>query len=164
MVTMSRVHSCPYSWCSIDMSILKLVLIIHTFSNIVDIVVDIVTPIEPKHGDLLSNIFFSMDMLMLTHCSGCKERSFSQFEALAIASAAPFLHKVDPPLLSTSCICLRTRQGIKSKRSLVIIIISKEMSVSLVLSKMSTSSVSCGTSFTGENNELGISDWLITIS
>ncbi|KAL0791504.1 hypothetical protein Bca101_007750 [Brassica carinata] len=29
---------------------------------------------------------------------------------------------------------------------------------------MSTSSVSCGTSFTGENNELGISDWLITIS
>ncbi|CAN6826984.1 unnamed protein product, partial [Brassica oleracea] len=61
-------------------------LIIHTFSNIVDIVVDIVTPIEPKHGDLLSNIFFSMDMLMLTHCSGCKERSFSQFEALAIAS------------------------------------------------------------------------------
>ncbi|KAF3588455.1 hypothetical protein F2Q69_00030784 [Brassica cretica] len=38
------------------------------------------------------------------------------------------------------------------------------MLVSLVLSKMSTSSVSCGTSFTGENNELGISDWLITIS
>uniref|UniRef100_A0A0D3D569 Uncharacterized protein n=1 Tax=Brassica oleracea var. oleracea TaxID=109376 RepID=A0A0D3D569_BRAOL len=52
---------------------------------------------------------------------------------------------------------------IKSKRS-SIIIISKEMSVSLVLSKMSASSVSCGTSFMGESNELGISDWLITIS
>ncbi|KAF2611946.1 hypothetical protein F2Q70_00013575 [Brassica cretica] len=29
-----------------------------------------------------------MDMLMLTHCSGGKERSFSQFEALAIPSAS----------------------------------------------------------------------------
>ncbi|KAF3598027.1 hypothetical protein DY000_02022709 [Brassica cretica] len=37
------------------------------------------------------------------------------------------------------------------------------MSVSLVLSKMSASSVSCGTSFMGESNELRISDWLITI-
>ncbi|RID50626.1 hypothetical protein BRARA_H01339 [Brassica rapa] len=50
------------------------------------IIVDIVTPIEPKHDDIFSNIVFSMDMLMLTHCSGGKERSFSQFEALATAS------------------------------------------------------------------------------
>ncbi|KAJ4880617.1 O-methyltransferase family protein [Raphanus sativus] len=50
------------------------------------IIVDIVTPIEPKRDDPFSNIVFSMDMLMLTQCSGGKERSFSQFEALASAS------------------------------------------------------------------------------
>ncbi|ESQ54020.1 hypothetical protein EUTSA_v10025490mg [Eutrema salsugineum] len=50
------------------------------------IVVDIVTPIEPKNDDVFSSIVFSMDMLMLTQCSGGKERSFSQFEALASAS------------------------------------------------------------------------------
>ncbi|CAF2147583.1 unnamed protein product [Brassica napus] len=50
------------------------------------IVVDIVTPIEPKYGDVFSNVVFSMDMLMLTQCSGGKERSLSQFEALASAS------------------------------------------------------------------------------
>ncbi|KAG2249801.1 hypothetical protein Bca52824_089429 [Brassica carinata] len=50
------------------------------------IIVDIVTPIEPKNGDVFSNIVFSMDMLMLTQCSGGKERSLSQFEALASAS------------------------------------------------------------------------------
>ena len=65
--------------------------------------------------------------------------------------------------LNSRTSCLRTHHGIKTIRS-SIIIISKEMSVSLVLSKMSASSVSCGTSFTGESNELRISDWLITIS
>ncbi|KAJ4880614.1 O-methyltransferase family protein [Raphanus sativus] len=50
------------------------------------IIVDIVTPIEPKQDDLFSNIVFSMDNTMLTQCSGGKERSFSQFEALASAS------------------------------------------------------------------------------
>ncbi|CAE6165611.1 unnamed protein product [Arabidopsis arenosa] len=50
------------------------------------IIVDMVTPSEPKSDDLFSNIVFGMDMLMLTQCSGGKERSFSQFEALASAS------------------------------------------------------------------------------
>ncbi|KFK29765.1 hypothetical protein AALP_AA7G176100 [Arabis alpina] len=50
------------------------------------IIVDIVTPIEPKKEDPFSNIVSSMDMLMLTQCSGGKERSLSQFEALASAS------------------------------------------------------------------------------
>ncbi|KAG7540756.1 S-adenosyl-L-methionine-dependent methyltransferase [Arabidopsis thaliana x Arabidopsis arenosa] len=50
------------------------------------IIVDMVTPSEPKSDDLFSNIVFGMDMLVLTQCSGGKERSFSQFEALASAS------------------------------------------------------------------------------
>ncbi|XP_010438010.1 PREDICTED: indole glucosinolate O-methyltransferase 4-like isoform X1 [Camelina sativa] len=50
------------------------------------VIVDMVTPTEPKSDDFFSNIVFGMDMLMLTQCSGGKERSFSQFEALASAS------------------------------------------------------------------------------
>ncbi|CAN6931890.1 unnamed protein product [Brassica oleracea var. botrytis] len=41
---------------------------------------------EPKGGDLLSDIVFAMDLLMLTQCSGGKERSLSQFENLAFES------------------------------------------------------------------------------
>ncbi|XP_010432829.1 PREDICTED: indole glucosinolate O-methyltransferase 4 [Camelina sativa] len=50
------------------------------------VTVDIVTPTEPKSDDFFSDIVFGMDMLMLTQQSGGKERSFSQFEALASAS------------------------------------------------------------------------------
>ncbi|CAH2067739.1 unnamed protein product [Thlaspi arvense] len=50
------------------------------------IVVDMITPTEPKGGDFSSNTVFAMDMLMLTHCSGGKERSLSQFENLAYGS------------------------------------------------------------------------------
>ncbi|CAN8313785.1 unnamed protein product [Cochlearia groenlandica] len=45
------------------------------------IVVDMVAPIEPK-DEHLSNIVYSMDMIMLT-IPGGKERSFSEFENLA---------------------------------------------------------------------------------
>ncbi|AAF07785.1 putative O-methyltransferase COMT-type, S-adenosyl-L-methionine-dependent methyltransferase [Arabidopsis thaliana] len=50
------------------------------------IIVEFVTPKEPKGGDLSSNTVFAMDLLMLTQCSGGKERSLSQFENLAFAS------------------------------------------------------------------------------
>ncbi|KAF8092631.1 hypothetical protein N665_0407s0011 [Sinapis alba] len=50
------------------------------------IIVDLITPTEPKSGDFSSNYMFAMDMLMLTQCSGGKERSFSQFENLAFGS------------------------------------------------------------------------------
>ncbi|CAH8381577.1 unnamed protein product [Eruca vesicaria subsp. sativa] len=50
------------------------------------IVVDMITPTEPKGSDLFSNTVFAMDMLMLTQCSGGKERSFSQLENLAHGS------------------------------------------------------------------------------
>ncbi|KAJ0231682.1 O-methyltransferase domain-containing protein [Hirschfeldia incana] len=50
------------------------------------IIVELITPTEPKSGDFSSNYMFAMDMLMLTQCSGGKERSFSQFEKLAFGS------------------------------------------------------------------------------
>ncbi|CAN6845593.1 unnamed protein product [Brassica oleracea] len=50
------------------------------------IIVDLITPTEPKSGDFSSNYMFAMDMLMLTQCSGGKERSFSQFKNLAFGS------------------------------------------------------------------------------
>ncbi|CAN7027258.1 hypothetical protein BRARA_F03756 [Brassica rapa] len=50
------------------------------------IVVDMIIPTEPKSSDLFSNTVFGMDMLMLTQCSGGKERSFSQLENLAYGS------------------------------------------------------------------------------
>ncbi|CAL9241006.1 unnamed protein product [Arabidopsis halleri] len=50
------------------------------------IIVELVTPKEPMSGDLSSNTVFAMDLLMLTQCSGGKERSLSQFENLAFAS------------------------------------------------------------------------------
>ncbi|KAJ4906276.1 O-methyltransferase family protein [Raphanus sativus] len=50
------------------------------------IIVDLITPSEPKSGDFSSNFIFGMDMLMLTQCSGGKERSFSQLENLAFGS------------------------------------------------------------------------------
>ncbi|KFK29762.1 hypothetical protein AALP_AA7G175700 [Arabis alpina] len=50
------------------------------------IIVETVTPIEPKNEDLFSNIACSMDMLMLTQCSCGKKRSFSEFANLAYAS------------------------------------------------------------------------------
>ncbi|KFK42145.1 hypothetical protein AALP_AA2G217100 [Arabis alpina] len=50
------------------------------------IIVDLITPTEPKGGDFSSNTVFAMDMLMLTQCSGGKERSLSQFETLAFDS------------------------------------------------------------------------------
>ncbi|KAJ4909159.1 O-methyltransferase family protein [Raphanus sativus] len=50
------------------------------------IIVDLITPSEPKSGDFSSNYMFGMDMLMLTQCSGGKERSFLQLENLAFGS------------------------------------------------------------------------------
>ncbi|CAN6874838.1 unnamed protein product [Brassica oleracea var. botrytis] len=50
------------------------------------IVVDMITPTDPKGGDLFSKTVFAMDMSMLTQCSGGKERSFLQFENLAFGS------------------------------------------------------------------------------
>ncbi|CAN8234159.1 unnamed protein product [Cochlearia groenlandica] len=50
------------------------------------IIVDMITPKEPKSGDFSSNTVFAMDMLMLTQCSGGKERSLSQFQKLAFDS------------------------------------------------------------------------------
>lgn len=50
------------------------------------IIVDMVTPLEAKSGDVCSNIVFGMDMIMLTQCSGGKERYLSEFEAIAFAS------------------------------------------------------------------------------
>ncbi|KAL9283357.1 putative O-methyltransferase COMT-type, S-adenosyl-L-methionine-dependent methyltransferase [Arabidopsis thaliana] len=50
------------------------------------IIVEMVTPVEAKSGDICSNIVFGMDMTMLTQCSGGKERSLYEFETLAYAS------------------------------------------------------------------------------
>ncbi|XP_018468894.1 indole glucosinolate O-methyltransferase 4-like [Raphanus sativus] len=50
------------------------------------ILVEMITPVEPKPDDFYSNIVFAMDLLMLTQCSNGKERSLSQFEILAFAS------------------------------------------------------------------------------
>ncbi|EOA34652.1 hypothetical protein CARUB_v10022215mg [Capsella rubella] len=50
------------------------------------IILEMITPMEPKRNDFSSNTVFGMDLLMLTQCSGGKERSLSQFETLALAS------------------------------------------------------------------------------
>ncbi|CAF1913448.1 hypothetical protein HID58_047641 [Brassica napus] len=50
------------------------------------ILVEMITPVEPKLDDFFSNIVFAMDLLMLTQCSNGKERSLSQFQNLAFAS------------------------------------------------------------------------------
>ncbi|CAG7893741.1 unnamed protein product [Brassica rapa] len=50
------------------------------------ILVEMITPVEPKRDDFFSNIVFAMDLLMLTQCSNGKERSLSQFQNLAFAS------------------------------------------------------------------------------
>ncbi|CAL9237651.1 unnamed protein product [Arabidopsis halleri] len=47
------------------------------------IIVEMVRPEEPKINDVSSNVVLAMDMLMLTQCSGGKERTLSQFETLA---------------------------------------------------------------------------------
>ncbi|XP_010418326.1 PREDICTED: indole glucosinolate O-methyltransferase 4-like isoform X1 [Camelina sativa] len=49
------------------------------------ILVDMITPVEPKINDS-SNIVFAVDMVMLTLCSGGKERSLPQIETLAFDS------------------------------------------------------------------------------
>ncbi|XP_010430401.1 PREDICTED: indole glucosinolate O-methyltransferase 4 [Camelina sativa] len=50
------------------------------------ILVDMLTPVEPKTNDTYSNIVLGMDMIMLTQLSGGKERSFPQIETLAFGS------------------------------------------------------------------------------
>lgn len=51
------------------------------------IVVDMVMPVEPKkNDDFSSNIGLTMDMFILSQVPGGRERSLSQFEALARAS------------------------------------------------------------------------------
>ncbi|CAN6896467.1 hypothetical protein Bca4012_094428 [Brassica carinata] len=50
------------------------------------VVIELVTPDDADNGDINANIAFDMDMLMFTQCSGGKERSRAEFEALAIAS------------------------------------------------------------------------------
>ncbi|XP_010473547.1 PREDICTED: indole glucosinolate O-methyltransferase 4-like [Camelina sativa] len=50
------------------------------------ILVEMLTPVEPKINDTYSKIVFGMDMYMLTLCSGGKERSFPQIETLAFGS------------------------------------------------------------------------------
>ncbi|CAA7022846.1 unnamed protein product [Microthlaspi erraticum] len=47
------------------------------------IIVDMITPIQPKINDVSSKIVLAKDMVMLTQCSGGKEKSLSQFETLA---------------------------------------------------------------------------------
>ncbi|KAH0916220.1 hypothetical protein HID58_030666 [Brassica napus] len=50
------------------------------------VVIELVTPDDAENGDINANIAFDMDMLMFTQCSGGKERSRAEFEALAVAS------------------------------------------------------------------------------
>ena len=50
------------------------------------VVIELVTPDSAESGDINSNIAFDMDMLMFTQCSGGKERSRAEFEALAAES------------------------------------------------------------------------------
>ncbi|XP_010539649.1 PREDICTED: indole glucosinolate O-methyltransferase 4-like [Tarenaya hassleriana] len=47
------------------------------------IVVDTVVPENPEGGNVYSNIAFDLDMSVLCHCSGAKERTRTEFEALA---------------------------------------------------------------------------------
>ncbi|CAA7013416.1 unnamed protein product [Microthlaspi erraticum] len=58
------------------------------------IIVEMITPIVPKPGDFHSNTVSAMDLLMLTQCSGGKERSLLQFEKLAFDSAKRKCDKV----------------------------------------------------------------------
>ncbi|KAF2546680.1 hypothetical protein F2Q70_00020255 [Brassica cretica] len=50
------------------------------------VVIELVTPDDAENGDINASIAFDMDMLMFTQCSGGKERSRAEFEALAAAS------------------------------------------------------------------------------
>ena len=50
------------------------------------VVIELVTPDNAESGDINANIAFDMDMLMFTQCSGGKERSRAEFEALAMES------------------------------------------------------------------------------
>ncbi|KFK44208.1 hypothetical protein AALP_AA1G228600 [Arabis alpina] len=50
------------------------------------VVIELVTPDDAENGDINANIAFDMDMLMFTQCSGGKERSRAEFEALSTAS------------------------------------------------------------------------------
>ncbi|EOA33960.1 hypothetical protein CARUB_v10021455mg [Capsella rubella] len=53
-------------------------------------IVELIVPKKPKSNDSYSNIVLAADIMMLTHCSGGKERSLQQFENLA--SHSGFLH------------------------------------------------------------------------
>ncbi|CAH8389961.1 unnamed protein product [Eruca vesicaria subsp. sativa] len=50
------------------------------------VIIELVTPDDAENGDINANIAFDMDMLMFTQCSGGKERSRAEFEALAMES------------------------------------------------------------------------------
>lgn len=47
------------------------------------ILVEMITPLKPKINDVSSKLVLGRDMVMLTQCSGGREKSFSQFETLA---------------------------------------------------------------------------------
>ncbi|CAA7022840.1 unnamed protein product [Microthlaspi erraticum] len=47
------------------------------------ILVEMITPMQPKINDASSKFVLAKDMVMLTQCSGGKEKSLSQFETLA---------------------------------------------------------------------------------
>ncbi|KAL0724308.1 hypothetical protein Bca4012_038907 [Brassica carinata] len=47
---------------------------------------ELVIPDDVEGADVQSNIAFDMDLLMLTQCSGGKERSRAEYEALAANS------------------------------------------------------------------------------
>ncbi|XP_010430397.1 PREDICTED: indole glucosinolate O-methyltransferase 4-like [Camelina sativa] len=50
------------------------------------IIVEMITPKTPMSNDSYSNVVLAVDIVMLTHCSGGKERSLRQFESLAFQS------------------------------------------------------------------------------
>ncbi|CAN7086112.1 unnamed protein product [Brassica oleracea var. botrytis] len=50
------------------------------------IIMELVIPDEAESADVQSNIAFDMDLLMLTQCSGGKERSRAEYEAMAADS------------------------------------------------------------------------------
>ncbi|XP_010541800.1 PREDICTED: indole glucosinolate O-methyltransferase 4-like [Tarenaya hassleriana] len=56
------------------------------------ILIEMVTPEEPRGGDVRSNITFDFDMLMLSQCSGGKERTKAEFQDLALASGFTRCH------------------------------------------------------------------------
>ncbi|KAG7590387.1 S-adenosyl-L-methionine-dependent methyltransferase [Arabidopsis suecica] len=53
------------------------------------IVMEVVTPDEADNHDVISNIAFDMDLLMLTQLSGGKERSRAEYVAMAANSGFP---------------------------------------------------------------------------